>query len=1309
MKKIIGIITSLVILITSGMPVSADRNEDRAKSEQQSSVQQTAASRNLSAKLSKILEGCIVIKADRDYAFESGKATELDVPAYYKDGGIYIPIAPTAEFFGQKAVWNGESGSVKIGEKLIYPGDGCEIKSGRTMAKADKAAELLGVKLIYSDENTVILGNKELAKSELEEAVSSLSDVVYVTNSTSNSGDGTFENPYGGIEYAIEKIREKTSSGMNTDLTVYLRGGLYTQHNAIEFTPEDSGKNGFTITYKSYPGETAEIAAADTVKGWKLYRDGIYMAKVDAQIPVNLMFENDRLAHKARYPNIENRDFKDCYLKSAGYDKENPLRFFFEKGDIPYMKDTTGLQVYFWGGGDDGVWNWYSERRNANINYRERSLTISHNETYVLGKGSRYYIEGCLELLDEEGEFYYDEINRTLYYKPFNADINSQVITYGTAISPIRLVGTKENPVKNICFENIKVGKSNTNTELRAAIHEAIYFLHAENCGFKNSEILMTGGDALQFYNCKNCYVIGNRIHDVGAAAVRLDADDLAGDPVYTGNRIENNYIQNCGLIKRDANGIHIKNTDYGTILHNRVDNVPRADILWGTGYTANMRIGQTHRGQTVTEENQYDFSNCMHNYIAYNDTSRALVDSQDGGAMYGWGSGKGNIVENNHIHDMDIPFSMGYAMYGDNQTGYTMWSKNLIDNNNLIGDGTLYAAMVIKGVKHRVYNNFYLNNPRCSRGAFTTSSDEDDTADQNIYMHNLTMNSSDQLHGQYKWLDNRFRKLDYNMYYNDSGKYLVYNNPKAKTYEEWKKIETDYGLMDTHSIAGQNPNFVDYENRDYRLRYDSAAFSIGIEDINERDIGLTEDFRFADKEEELGKLYPETESDGLSANVRLNFGESTKINLSARTVSGFFANLDNADIKYTSSNEAVAAVSADGVIKAGESGIAEIGITAEKNGKTVNSKLFVLVNDRLDSIEANVADTVIDNNSETSALGSAKSTMGYYLPLSGYTYKSSNENILTVDESGNIKSHSPGTAYITVTGTYKGITKSASTAITVLDGVLDKITLKGEKTDGIVIGENVKFDYSVLLTTGKEVAASDVHAAYSVDDESIATIDQSGNLTALSEGETSVNITLEKDGFRKSSSVAISVYKSYSGKLADGWKETNFGTSHGYADFRSDGTVLMRSTGIDFYGTEDDGYYLYKDVKGDNASVEMNIQSILQRANNTAVGVTVRESASPDSRNYTVRLQGSNVLAVWREETGGECKYASLTSASAPVKIKIEKIGSQFNAYVDSGSGWQLLHTVNMSFGSCTAGVPMYSQHDLSTQAIVKDLTVTE
>ena len=138
-------ITSLVILLTSSMPVFADRNEDRAK-ESKTAELQTAATRNLSAKLSKMLDGCIVVKAGKSYVYESGKAVDTDALAYYKDGGIYIPVSVTAGFFGQKAEWNSENGSVKIGDKLIYPGDGCEIKASRTMAKAEKAADLLGVK-----------------------------------------------------------------------------------------------------------------------------------------------------------------------------------------------------------------------------------------------------------------------------------------------------------------------------------------------------------------------------------------------------------------------------------------------------------------------------------------------------------------------------------------------------------------------------------------------------------------------------------------------------------------------------------------------------------------------------------------------------------------------------------------------------------------------------------------------------------------------------------------------------------------------------------------------------------------------------------------------------------------------------------------------------------------------------------------------------------------------------------------------------------------------------------------------------------
>ena len=1310
MKKVLYIAVSLILLLN--LPVFADRNETR-RNEKTTTQEETV--RDLPAKLAAKLEEYLVIKTENKVMYESGKAKQIDVPAFLENDTFYIPAAATAAFFGKEAVWLPDISSVKIDETITYPSQNSKIINDRTMTSASVLTDILGEKIIYSDEDTIILGKKDMAQETINEVVSALRDKFYVSPDTSKKGDGTKENPYGGLKEAVSALREYTKSGMNTNITVYLHGGLYVQKEAVKFTQADSGKNGYTITYKSYPGETAEIAAAEKVEGWKLYKDGIYMARIDASRPVNVLFENDLFAHKARYPNLGDKPYRDYYLRSAGYNKNNPNIFYFNSGDIPYIEDKQGLQAAMFGGGENGEFNWWMEVYNAEIDYRRKSLTLTTSPIRVMGKGSRFFIQGSLELLDQEGEFYYNESSKVIYYKPFNEDINAQTITYATSNSPLILEGTDKNNIKNIVFEDLKIGKSNTNTELRAAMDEAITFKYADNCAIRNSEILMTGCDAIWMYNCKNCDISGNYMHDLGSAAVKCEADDLYGDIVYTGNKINNNYIKNVGIIKREASGIFIKNTDYGEIMYNHVESSPRIGIQFSTGYEAQTLIGQTIRDTKVDELNMFEFRNCTHNHIAYNDVTDVETDTQDGGAIYTWGAGMYNLVENNHVHDVDFPnvggHSVGYPIYGDDSSGYTIYNKNIVDNNQHYGDGTMLAAMITKSVGHTITNNFLLNNPAAAKGAYSTETKNSDPHNNITYVNNLTMNSSDNLHGQWKWYDDRFKKCDFNYYYNDSGKYLIYNNEKAKNLEEWKRINTDYGYMDNNSISGENPSFVDYENRDYRLRYDSPAYSIGISDIDERDIGVQDNFKFADKEGKLKKLYLETSTDGLSANVRVNSGGSSQIIPSARTKDGFFANLNNAKITYKSSDESIANVSADGKITGVGTGIAEITVSASKNDKNVSSNLFVLVNDHFSGIDVKLASNIIDNGNTTDVIGAGKSEMGYSMPLSEKVYSSSDQSVARVDESGKITAVSPGTATITVTGKYNGETQSGSAVLTVLNGVLDRITIKADKNDGILVGESVQLDFDAVLTTGVKVDHKDVKISYTSGDENVISVDENGLITGVGEGRTTVTLSLEKDGFRKSADLLVSVFNEYSGKLEEGWKETNFGTSHGYADFRGDGTVLLRSTGEDFYGTADDGYYMYKEVNGDDVTIEMNVKSLLETSSNAAVGLTIRESASPESRNYTIRtLRGGTVISVWRDENGGECGYAQHEIGSYPLKLKIEKKGSSIKSYIDFGKGYQEAYSKQMDFNNgYTVGIPMFSQYPLSTEAIISDLKVTE
>lgn len=1311
MKRTLCMITALMLIFN--ISAYADRNEDRRREqEQEAQLSENNTVKDLPEKIASLLDGYIFIRTENKAVFADGKAKKIDTPAYAENGRIFIPAAITAEFFGKTALWIKENGSVKIGETVIYPSETSKIVNGRTMIDAETIASVLGAEVVYKNDDTVILGTKAIAQNTLDTVIAALRNKFYVTNDTTANGDGTIEKPYGGINAAIKALRAYTASGMNTNIDVYLRGGVYANREAITFTPEDSGKNGYTITYRSYPGEKAEVISAEPVKNWTKYADGIYKAKLDAKDTVNVLFENDTFAHKARYPNLGDGAYRDYYLESDGYDPNNTMKFYFKNNDLPYIEDRQQLQAAYFAGGENGFYNWWMEILNANIDYRERSLTLSMQPVTLMGKGSRYFIQGSLDLLDQSGEFYYEENSKTIYYKPYNDDINSQTITYATTSNPILLNGTAENHIRNIIFSDLKIGKSNMKTEKRAANDEAIMFTYADNCAVRDSEILLTGSDAVVLRNCNKCDVSGNYMHDLGAEAVKTSCDFAYGEVKYSGNTINNNYIKDVGLIARASSAIHLDSSDYGTVMYNHIDGAPRMGILFGTGYMGNMLIGKTIRNTVVDVKNQFDFVSCAGNKIEYNDVSNVMLDTQDGGAIYTWGAGKGNVVANNHIHDVDFwnigTYPMGYAVYNDDASAYTTYSRNIIDSNQLKGKGEMYTALIVKSVGNTITNNFILNN-KTVQSAFGTYASIDDPGNLDVYRNNLTMNSGDRVNGQYDWTDDRYRLCDYNLYYNDNGKYGIYKHSKAKTLDEWKKINTAYGYMDNNSVAGEDPQFIDYSGRDYRLRYDSPAYGIGITDIDEKNIGVKEDFKFADKEGEIGKLYLDSSSDGESANIRIKSGETSQIIPTARTKAGFAADLDNAKLTYGSSDASVAAVDESGNITGLKTGIAEITVTLEKGGTAVRSSMFVLVNDNFADLSVNLSSKIIDNGGTTEIVGIGHTDMGYSVPLANASYKSSDEKIAAVDENGRITALSPGSATITVSGTYKGVTKNSSAEIRVLNGVLDKINIKAEKSDAILVGEKIQLDYDATLTTGEVVDHNDVKVTYSSDDENVAKVDENGLLTAVGEGRTNITVSLEKDGLGKSESMPVAIFEKYSGTLADGYKEINFGKSHGYADFRDDGTILMRSTGDDYYGKADDGYYLYKDITNSDVTIEMNVKSLLETSVNAAVGLTIRESATAGSKNYTIRtLDGGHVISVWRDETDGTCNYADHGRGKYPQKLKIEKKGSNIKSYVDFGKGWEEAYTKQLDVGSTyTVGIPMFSQSTLSTEAVVSGLSI--
>jgi len=76
-------------------------------------------------------------------------------------------------------------------------------------------------------------------------------------------------------------------------------------------------------------------------------------------------------------------------------------------------------------------------------------------------------------------------------------------------------------------------------------------------------------------------------------------------------------------------------------------------------------------------------------------------------------------------------------------------------------------------------------------------------------------------LHGN--WSDDKFR-MDYNLYWNASGQKVDFF---GLTFDQWKSKG-----MDVHSLI-VDPLFENPEKRDFRLKENSPAFSLGFKRFN--------------------------------------------------------------------------------------------------------------------------------------------------------------------------------------------------------------------------------------------------------------------------------------------------------------------------------------------------------------------------------------------------------------------------------------------------------------------------------------------
>ena len=224
--------------------------------------------------------------------------------------------------------------------------------------------------------------------------------------------------------------------------------------------------------------------------------------------------------------------------------------------------------------------------------------------------------------------------------------------------------------------------------------------------------------------------------------------------------------------------------------------------------------------------------------------------------------------------------------------------------------------------------------------------------------------------------------------------------------------------------------------------------------------------------------------------------------------------NATNKAISWKSSDTGVATVDNSGKVTAVKAGSATITVTTTDGSKTatcsvtVTSKTISVTGVTLDKTELELVE---GESAQLKATVSPEDASD-----KSVKWTSSDEKVATVDNAGKVTAVAPGTVKITVTTTDGNKETSCSITVSANKIPVEEVSLDKNEVE-IIMGESAQLTATV---TPKD--ATDKSVAWSSSDESIATVDETGKVTALKVGSATIKVKTTDGGKEASCDVTV-------------------------------------------------------------------------------------------------------------------------------------------------------------------------------------------
>jgi hypothetical protein len=227
------------------------------------------------------------------------------------------------------------------------------------------------------------------------------------------------------------------------------------------------------------------------------------------------------------------------------------------------------------------------------------------------------------------------------------------------------------------------------------------------------------------------------------------------------------------------------------------------------------------------------------------------MRDSQDGGGITTYGTGAGNVIAGNFVHDSRSAVTEGShaGIYLDDASNRFTVEGNIVAR--LTGSRYIYP-LIIKGYDNVVRNNILADNEAHSAiyvmqtphgGLPAKEGHAEELTGRLRFSRNILYRNSGLVYTVVPWSSSIIAESDHNVVFPAGAALHCALDWKWQTWEAW--TAQFGGRYEQHSRY-EDPVFVDPDHLDYSLVTDSPAIAAGFVPIDLEKIGLRADFPFA-------------------------------------------------------------------------------------------------------------------------------------------------------------------------------------------------------------------------------------------------------------------------------------------------------------------------------------------------------------------------------------------------------------------------------------------------------------------------------